>query len=85
MKEEVLKLLPGVQAVGENDRLGLTRNGQMRLTTDGRQIALLRALLSGPQPLSTLLHIKSDPHGGDAFAALALAEFILSFEDYLEK
>lgn len=87
MKEDILTLLPGVRSAEENGRLGLTLYGRTRLTDDKRQIALLNSLLAGPQSvdsLGILLGAGNDPPGGEAFAALALAEFILNFKDYLE-
>jgi len=83
----MLSLLPGACAAEENGRFGLKLAGRTRLTADRREIALLRALLRGAKPideLKKLLCTGPDPPAGDAFAALALAAFILNFGDYLK-
>ena len=87
MERDLLCLKPGVQSVEERGRLGLTLSGQTLLTSDPGQSALLQALLSGAQPLETLkflLRGGRTPPGGDAYAALALADFILQFKDFLQ-
>ncbi|WP_458861842.1 hypothetical protein [Acidaminobacterium chupaoyuni] len=88
MEDKMLALRPGVQAAEEGDGFGLRLNGNVRLTKDRRQIVFLRALLEGPQQVENLGELlqKETKEAVDdpAFHALALAEFILNFKDYLE-
>lgn len=86
MENQLIALKAGAAPVERDGRYGVTFSGKTTLTADRRQIALLHALAGGAQPitaLKTLLRADAQP-GSDAFAALALAQFIIEFSEYLE-
>ena len=86
MDGTVIALKPGAALVEENGQTGLALGGKRRMAKSGPQAAALRALASGGQPaekLAELMRLRIGPENGAA-AALALAELILEFGDYLE-
>lgn len=86
MENTMLKLNPRARTVEQDGQTGLTLDGVTCMAGDRVQTAILRLLAAGAQPLETLkaLICQTGPQpGGDAFAALALADFILRFGDYL--
>jgi hypothetical protein len=87
MENAMLVLKPGTRAVERDGKTGLALGERMRLTGDPWQVFLLRTLSAGPQSLNSLralLQKESGSPGGDPYSALALVEFILNFEEYLE-
>ena len=86
MKVDMLTLLPGVQMAERGGQLEVTLAGRTRITSDTRQIALLRALGAGPRSVADLTGLlgASGAAEHDAFSALDLAAFILDFKDFLE-
>jgi hypothetical protein len=86
MEENRLCLKPGVTLVEQDGKTGLTLGGVARFTREPRQAEILRLLTHGAQPLTALpalLASGADPPD-EGTAALALADLILAFEDYLE-
>ncbi len=87
MENIMFKLKPGVTPVEQNGVPGLFFAGSMRFAKDAQQTALIHALTAHEQTLEALqkiLHTRDGSSAVDADAALALAAFILDFEDYIE-
>lgn len=87
MENILFKLKPGVTLAEQNGMPGLSLAGRVRLAKDARQTALIQALTLHEQPLEALqkiLRTWDGSSGTEADTALALAAFILDFEDYIE-
>jgi hypothetical protein len=87
MENDILILKPAAQPVEQGGRFGLLLDGRARYASSPEQALLLRALLEGRQPvwrLTALLAGSPAPAPDETRAALALAGFILDFNDYLE-
>ena len=85
MDEAKLLFKPGVTLSVLNGEVGLLLNGNARFAENARHVCLLRALCAGAQPPETLKTLLRGENAGlaDCDASLALAEFILRFDDYL--
>jgi hypothetical protein len=85
MENDILILKPAAQPVEQGGRFGLLLDGRARYASSPEQALLLRALLEGRQPVWRLTALLAgSPAPDETRAALALAGFILDFNDYLE-
>jgi hypothetical protein len=87
MEKAMLVLRQDVTPTVRDGVPGLTRGGRTRLARDDTQAALLQALAGGGQSLEHLVRTLTASGASpldQADAALALAAFILDFEEYLE-
>jgi hypothetical protein len=86
-RQPILRLKPDVQHIKQNGRAGVSRQGRMQLVRDDVQEFILRQLSAGIQQIGQVKHLleaRDSAPPDDPRAALALAEFILDFADYLE-
>ena len=87
MENDILVLNPAALPTEQNGQPGLLLGSRSRFAGDRAQTVLLRSLLEGRQPvwrLTALLAGSPAPAPDETRAALALAGFILDFNDYLE-
>lgn len=82
-----LTLKPGTTLSEIDGRVCIRLGDKLRYAENTGQIALLRALIAGPQPLgsvSTLLSTQDDTLPKDTAIALDTMKFILYFTDYYD-
>ncbi|KAF5044761.1 hypothetical protein DSECCO2_488330 [anaerobic digester metagenome] len=87
MDQIMLTLKPGVTLAERGGQIGLALQERVRFAKDARQAKILRALVLQSQSLESLmalLHTGNDPPENDPGISLAMAEFILDFDEYLE-
>ena len=88
MEQDNVRLKPGVKVYCDSGGYGLRLDGNFRRAKDAAQSAVLRALSDGRRSLGELLAAVSGamPEGTPpCMASLALADFVLDFENFLEK
>ena len=88
MEQNNVRLKPGAEIYHDSGGYGLRLGDNSRRAKDEAQNAVLRALSDGHSSLDELLAAVTSamPNGTPpCMAALALADFVLEFENYLEK
>ena len=88
MDKNDVRLKPGAEIYCDSGGYGLRLGENTRRAKDAAQNAVLRALSGGRRSLDGLLAAVTGamPEGTPpCMASLALADFVLDFENYLEK
>jgi len=88
MEQDNVRLKPGAEIYHDSGGYGLRLGENSRRAKDAAQSAVLRALSDGRRSLDELLAAVAGamPEGTlPCMASLALADFVLDFENYLEK
>lgn len=83
-----LRLRPGVALLRDANGVGLQKAGQTRYAKNGQQAAMLQQIGQNRLALDAMVAAANAACPGglqSGMAALAVAEFILDFEEYLEK
>lgn len=87
MDETMLTLKPGVKLIEQNRKIGLMLNDRTKFANGARQEALLNALVLQKQSLEgikELIQTRDSRSDSENEIALAIAEFILDFGEFLE-
>jgi hypothetical protein len=85
--EYFFRLRPGAKEVSDREGVGLALDGKIRYAKNARQRAILNAMLSGGCTREKLVSAVNGAGPGkisESEASLAIAEFILDFETFLE-
>jgi len=88
MEQNNVRLKPGAEIYHDSGGYGLRLDANSRQAKDAAQSAVLRALSGGRRSLDELLAAVTGAMPDDTppcMASLALADFVLEFENYLEK
>lgn len=88
MEQNNVRLKPGAEIYCDSGGYGLSLGENSRRAKDAAQSAVLRALSDAHSSLDELLAAVTGamPEGTPpCMASLALADFVLDFENYLEK
>ncbi|MEA4973611.1 MAG: hypothetical protein VB119_10645 [Candidatus Metalachnospira sp.] len=87
MDKTLLKLKPGVTLIEQDGGFGFTLDGRTKFAKNAEQEIILRALAEQPQTLEKLfswLCVKGSTTFRYTDASLALAEFILDLDYYID-
>jgi len=87
MDKDILTLKRGVTLVEAGSRVGLALNGRTQFAKSVLQAEIIRALTARRHQVESLLALLHQHAGTDRNTtddSLAIAEFILDFDEYLE-